>query len=96
MGPNRNFFVGRRVLVGLTYVDRNGDPVERKQAYGTITAVDDHTIHFEQSNGQPFSIPFDGVLETADPEATYMLKSTGESVTGVDFVASFTVHPPKD
>jgi hypothetical protein len=95
MGANRDLLVGRRVLVGLTYLDGNGALLESKEVYGTIVAVGDHTVKFEQSNGKPFSIPFDGELEAADPEAVYTLKGTGESISAVDFVATYTIRAAK-
>lgn len=86
--------IGQKILVGLTYLDAEGEVREQKQLHGIICGVGDHTVSFEQSNGAgPFSIPFDGQLEPADPEAVYSLRSTGESVSGVNFVASFTIHP---
>lgn len=89
-----NTFIGQRILVGLTYLDSDGSVREQKQLHGSICSVGDHSITFEQSDGAGrFSIPFDGELEPADPEAIYKLRSTGESVSGVRFVASFTIHP---
>jgi len=85
----------QKILVGLTYMATCGTVRDQKQLHGIICGVSDHTVSFEQSNGAGrFSIPFDGELESADPEAIYRLRSTGEAVSGVNFVASFTVHPP--
>jgi len=86
--------LGQMILVGLTYLAADGTVKEQKQLHGIICDVGDHTVSFEQSNGAGcFSIPFDGELEPADPEAVYRLRSTGEAVSGVNFVASFTIHP---
>ena len=88
-----HLFVGKRILVGLTYLNANGDVQE--QLHGLISSVDEHTLTFEKADGSgQFSIPFDGQLAAADPEAIYTLRSTGEAVSGVNFVASFTIHSP--
>ncbi|HEY4081864.1 MAG TPA: hypothetical protein VGM81_14325 [Burkholderiaceae bacterium] len=88
-------FLGKKILVGLTYLGANGEVREQRQLHGVISDVGEHALNFEQANGSgAFSIPFDGQLDAADSEAVYTLRSTGEAVTGVDFVASFTIHPP--
>lgn len=92
-------FVGKRILVGLTYLDAAGlvreQVREQVQWHGLIGDVGDHTLVFEKSDGSgAFSIPFDGELDAADPAAVYTLRSTGEAVTAVDFLASFTIHSP--
>lgn len=90
-----HMFVGKKILVGLTYLNANGEVREQLQLHGSISSVGDHTVAFVKADGSgQFSIPFDGQLDTADPEAVYTLRSATESVTGVNFVASFTIHPP--
>ena len=89
--------LGKRILVGLTYLDREGKVREQLQLYGPVNAVSETTLRFERSDGEgEFSIPFDGELEVSDEEDIYTLKSTGEEVTGVCYIASFTIHPPDD
>ena len=89
--------LGKRILVGLTYLDREGQVREQLQLYGPVKAVSETTLQFEHSDGEgEFSIPFDGELEVSDEEDIYTLKSTGEEVTGVSYIASFTIHPPDD
>ena len=89
-----HMFVGKKILVGLTYLNANGEVREQLQLHGPISSVGEHTLAFEKADGSgPFSIPFDGQLDSADPESVYTLRSTGEAVTGVEFVASFTIHP---
>ena len=85
--------LGQKILVGLTYLRANGEVREQKQLHGLICGVEAHTLSFEQANGAGiFSIPFHGELESADPEAVYTLRSTSEAITGVNFIASFTIH----
>ena len=96
MNIQESSLIGRKILVGLSYLDSNDEVAKQVQLHGSISSVGEHTLKFEQANGAGiFSIPFDGILEAADPEAVYTLRSTGESVTGVNFVASFTIYPAK-
>jgi hypothetical protein len=86
--------IGKHILVGLTYLDHAGNVARQIQLHGFITYVSDSTIRFERADGDgEFAIPRDGSLSPADREAVYSLRSTGESVTEVDFVDSWTIHP---
>ena len=92
---NTHMFVGKRILVGLTYLNANGDVQEQVQLHGLISCVGEHTLTFEKADGSgQFAIPFDGQLTAADPEAIYTQRCTGETVSGVNFIASFTIHSP--
>jgi len=88
--------VGKRILVGLTYLDDAGDIRERVQHHGVITQVSDATIVFDRADGTgEFSIPLEPQLDLANPEAVYTLSCSGEKVTGIDFLGSWTIYPPE-
>ena len=91
-------YIGKHLLVGLTYLENDESIREQVQFHGIITAISDNTIVLNRNdNGEEFSIPFDEEnLEKGDPEAVYKLKSTGEAVENVDYISSWTIHPPKD
>jgi len=94
---NDDTILGRRILVGLTYLDGAGEVTKQIQLHGIISRLAEHSLYFERADGSgEFSIPFDGELDAADPESIYTLRSTGESVSGVDFIASWTIHPNPD
>jgi len=89
--------IGRHILVGLTYLDEDENIKERVQLHGSISSISNNTITLDRADGKGiFSIPFDGELETADPETTYTLESTGEVVKKVDLIVSWTIRPPTD
>lgn len=94
---NDDTFVGKRILVGLSYLDASGDLTEQIQLHGLISRISKHSLYFDRSDGGgEFSIPFEGKLEAGIPNAVYTLRSTGEEVSGVDYVVSWTVHARKD
>ncbi len=87
--------IGKHILVGLTYVNSKGKNKKRIQLHGNITARTGNTLYFQRADGKgEFSVPFTGKLKAGDPKAVYKLKATGELVTNVDFITSFTVYPP--
>lgn len=89
--------IGKKVLIGLTYVDTNNEVTSQLQLYGNIISIGDHTLVFQRSdNGNEFSIPFDGDLDESDPESIYTLKATGEEVTGVHYISTFTIHQSEE
>jgi hypothetical protein len=58
--------IGKRILVGLTYLDRHGAVAKQIQFHGIVSPASGHTLRFERSDdGGTFSIPFDGELELA-------------------------------
>jgi hypothetical protein len=88
--------VGKRILVGLTYLNDAGEVREQVQYHGFVTKVSDSTIVFERADGNgEFSIPFESEIDTADSEATYTLSCSGEQVIGVELLASWTIHAPE-
>ena len=90
-------FIGKHILVGLTYLNKNKTVKEKLQLHGIIKKVSQNTIVFKRAdNGENFSIPFDEKIETGQPGAVYKLKSTGEAVENVDFISSWTIHPPEE
>lgn len=89
--------IGKRILVGLTYLDQAGEVSSQIQMHGLIRSTEGHTLVFDRSDGSgDFCIPFDGSLEESDPELIYTLRGTGEKVTGVHYVSTFVIHEGAD
>jgi hypothetical protein len=91
-------YIGKHLLVGLTYLEKDESIREQVQFHGKITAISENTVVFKRNdNGEEFSIPYDKEnLEAGDTEAVYKLKSTGEAIENVDFISSWTIHPPNE
>jgi hypothetical protein len=91
-------YLGKHLLVGLTYLNKDESLKERIQLHGIITRISENTIVFKRKDdGQDFSIPFDEEnLEAGQPEAVYELKSTGEAIESVGFIGSWTIYPPEE
>ena len=92
--PNTNQYIGKHLLVGLTYVDPSGSVTEQVQLHGDVTRITDEGIFLQLSDGEIFSLPPDvESLKTATP-GSYTLRSTGEVVENPDFVCSWTINAP--
>ena len=87
--------IGKTILVGMTYYNKSGELVERKQLWGTIISVYDNNIAIKQNNGEVFTIPNDKrAIERAKP-GEYRLRSTGEVVENPDFLSKWNVTLPE-
>jgi hypothetical protein len=85
--------VGKRILVGMTYLDRNGNVTERTQHVGEVIAVAEHFITVRWDGGEETTLP----PEVADaPPGVYRLRSTGQEVENPDLLMKWTVHPPQE
>lgn len=88
--------VGKRLLFGVTYLDSDGELLERFQACGTVTSADpDDVVAIDvPGDDEPFTLP--PAPEAYDPAepGEYRLRSTGEVVVDPDFVTSWTIREP--
>jgi len=93
-------YVGKTVLLGVTYLDHDEKLLGRKQWVGTITAFsnsDGIRIKLRDSD-DPCALPPDPRgIRKATP-GTYKLSSTGEEIVDPDYLATWTSvkPPPKD
>ena len=86
---------GKRVLVGLTYIDYRGKLLERKQVHGVVVrASQAKGITVRLNDGSEFTLPPDLRALKSAPPGEYRLRSTGEVVVDPDYICSFTVTRP--
>lgn len=82
----------RRVLVGITFLDRHGSPIEIFQTHGRVVSVSDDGIVLVRRDGGRFLLPpSPGWLKVALP-GEYILRSTGEVVVDPDYLMSVTLQ----
>ena len=91
-----NNYIGKRLLIGLTYVDDRDEVIERVQVHGTIIRMTDEdglVIRPADGNGE-FSLPPDlDALEPA-PLGEYRNRSTGEVIINPDYLGRWTIRSP--
>lgn len=91
-------FIGRRILIGVAYVDETDTVIERRQWSGRILTY---------SNSEGIRVQLDGSDEYCcllpDPDAlrkarpgVYRLKSSGKEIVDPDYTTIWTCHPPDE
>lgn len=87
--------VGKRLLIGLTYVKYGGELIEQRQFHGIVEQITKQSgIVMRLSDGSEYRLPPDlrGLQEA--PPGTYRLRSTGEEVHNPDFLYTWTITRP--
>jgi hypothetical protein len=89
-------FVGKHLLIGLTYLDHLGEVVEQKQLHGEITRITPHegVIISLAPSGDEFRLPPDLRSLQVAPPGEYRLRSTGEVVVNLDLLTQWTINKP--
>ena len=86
--------VGKRVLVGLTFVNEHDEALEQAQYHGVIESADerDGFAVRRADTGELEWLPPDlRAFETAAP-GEYRLRSTGEVVVDPDLLSTWTIE----
>ncbi len=95
---NKDNVVGKKICVGIVYLDKEGNITDRVQNFGWIKYADDELVEYTLADTpQVFTVPaFYEHFEAADKELAYVLEDSGERVNDIDIVATFTVAPKED
>ena len=85
-------YLGKYVLVGITYLDIDGNLVEKREFHGDIVRINEReglVIKLRNSD-QEYKLP--PALHTLEPasKGEYCLHSTGEIVVDPDFTTVWT------
>ena len=87
--------VGKVVLVGLTYLEANGELIEQQQFFGTAVSADSRKGILlslrGQRAGEQYNLPPDTRAIDIAPAGEYRLRGTGEVVTNPDYTAMFSI-----
>ncbi|EIF41949.1 hypothetical protein DOK_16138 [gamma proteobacterium BDW918] len=86
----------KRALVGISYYDINGDPLQQRMLAGTVvrvTAKDGITLR--QSNKDEFTIPSSTAPWFIAPAGNYKT-GDGEAVNNPDYLVTWDVHRCQD
>jgi hypothetical protein len=82
--------VGRRLLVGITVEDAEGQVVSREEFCGRVTEVIDGVVIVDR-DGTPAVLPADEAAYEVAPPGTYRLFGTGEDVVDPDYLTTWTL-----
>jgi hypothetical protein len=90
-------YIGKHLLVGITYLDHEDNFIEQKQLHGEIVRISETegiVLRLHDSNEEYKLPPALHTLQSA-PKGKYRLRSTGETVVDPDLTTSWTLNKPK-
>ena len=89
--------MGKYILVGITYLDSNGNATRQTQLHGVVEKAtpDGITISLRGSHaGESWCMPPDlRAISEASP-GTYRLRDTGEQIENPDLLTTWTIQEP--
>ena len=91
-------YIGKYILVGITYVDHKGNEIQRQQLHGVIESADKNIgIKIALKGvyeGQSWTMPPDQrSIKIARP-GIYTLKMSGEKVVNPDLLSTWKIEQP--
>ncbi len=91
-------YIGKRVLIGMTYLDHDETLINHEQFHGVIIRIDETIVVKLADTGEEFSLPPDLTALEEAPKGEYRLHSSNEIVIDPDFLVRYTVikPPPED
>ena len=90
-------FIGKHLLIGITYLDHDDSLIGREQFHGHIVRINEHegiVVKLNGSGGE-YKLPPDLNSLRQAPEGEYRLRSTGEVIVNPDLLTSWTINKPK-
>ena len=75
--------VGKSILIGITYVDPEGEELYRAQMHGVVASASTSNVEVMlrgERHGQNFSLPPDPRFYSVAKPGEYRLRSTGEVI----------------
>ena len=94
--PEYDEYVGKHLLISLTYLDDAGAVDHKSQRHGIITRINEAVIAVNfQDTGEEFTLPADMSALTAAPEGEYRLKPSGDVVVDPDYLVVYTIGKPE-
>lgn len=90
-------YVGKYILIGLTYLDHEGKELRRQQMHGVITSATAKGIAIALRgayDGQSWNMPPDLRAIRPAKAGTYKLHMTGEEIQDPDLLSTWTITEP--
>jgi hypothetical protein len=92
MTMNTDNYIGKVILIGITFVDKQNNLIEQYQTHGIIKMIDENgMMKIERSNLPVFTLPFDTSAISEAREGLYRESSSGAEINNPDYLTSWTV-----
>lgn len=88
----RNHLKGKVFLIGLTFVDQEGNVIEQYQTHGTVDKLTvDGFFKIRRNDNSIFTIPYVRETIKAAKEGEYREKATGEIIKSPDYIMTWEI-----
>ena len=88
---------GKVFLIGLTFVDKDGQLIEQYQTHGSVIGLTNTgLLRIERKENSIFQIPYDKKSIEKAEKGEYRERSTGEIVTNPDFLMTWEITVEKN
>lgn len=88
----RNHLKGKVFLIGLTFIDEQGEIMEQYQTHGTVSKLTvDGFFKIVREDHSIFTIPYDKDTIRKAKEGEYREKTTGEIITNPDYIMTWEI-----
>jgi hypothetical protein len=88
----QTFIKGKLFLVGLTFLDKDGNLIEHYQTYGLVEELtDDGLVIIKRPEGTVFQMPYDNKNITLAEKGEYKLKSNGQILSNPDYIMTWQI-----
>lgn len=79
-------------LIGLSFVDKNGDLIEQYQTHGTIVELTDNGLFkIKREDNSIFQMPYDSETIKKADKGEYRERSTGQIVKDPDYIMTWEI-----
>ena len=88
---------GKVFVVGLTFVDKDGQFIEHYQTHGTVIGLTyNGLLRIERHDNSIFQLPYDKETIRKAKKAEYRAKTTGEIIVNPDFIMTWEITVEKN
>ena len=90
-------YLGKYILIGVTYVDGAGQIEQSVQMHGLVESASEQGITISlkgERAGQSWTMPADPSAITPAQPGRYQLPETGEEIENPDFICTWMVQRP--
>lgn len=87
-------YIGKHLLIGITYLDHDETLLEQKQFHGIIVRINEQegiVIKLNDSD-EEYKLPPDINSLKEAPEGEYRMRATGEVVVNPDLLTTWTIN----
>jgi len=90
----KDIFMGKTIIIGLTFLDNLNQEVERVQLSGTISEINEEGIFINLEEGGFYTLPPDLSAIKVAPPGEYEFESTGKVVVNPDYMTTWRIYKP--